>query len=154
VCFTGKFQKFTIKESLFSLAVTVKMNIFLFAPAVFFIMLFSIGIRKTVANLALCAIVQLIVGFEFLSYDPLAYLGRAFELGRVFQYRWSVNWQFVDESVFLATNFHLILLCAHLILLVVFILTTWFRRHGGFLKLAVDFARNGTLVELDTHGLH
>jgi alpha-1,3-mannosyltransferase len=124
----------------------------LFAPALFFILLLSVGPRKTVMNLAICAVVQLIVGFEFLVHDPLAYLGRAFELGRVFQYRWSVNWQHIPETVFLATNFHLMLLLAHVVLLLVFMLSTWFRRHGGLFKMVSELVRNGKLFDLDTHG--
>jgi alpha-1,3-mannosyltransferase len=103
-------------------------------------------------NLAICAVVQLLIGFEFLCHDPLAYLGRAFELGRVFQYRWSVNWQHVPETLFLATNFHLILLLAHIFLLLVFMFSSWFQRHGGLFKMISDLARSGKLFDLDTHG--
>ncbi|KAI6184756.1 Methyltransf-11 domain-containing protein [Aphelenchoides bicaudatus] len=144
---------FPIACIFYSLAVSIKMNILLFAPALFFIMLLSEGPRKTVMNLSICAVVQLVVGFEFLSNYPLAYLGRAFELGRVFQYRWSVNWQHLPENIFLATNFHLILLLAHVFLLLIFMFSTWFQRHGGLFKLITDLIRNGKLVNLDTHDI-
>jgi alpha-1,3-mannosyltransferase len=83
-----KFEATLKRDANFSLAVTVKMNILLFAPALFFILLFSVGPYNTLFNLAICAAVQILTGLEFLCNDPLAYLGRAFELGRVFQYRW------------------------------------------------------------------
>lgn len=139
-------------NNVFSLAVTVKMNILLFAPALFFILLLSVGPRKTILNLIICAAVQLLIGCEFLVHSPLAYLGRAFELGRVFQYRWSVNWQFVNETLFLSSNFHLLLLLVHFLLLLTFMFSTWFKRHGGLFKMITDLIRTGKLVDLDTDG--
>ncbi|KAI6193763.1 Methyltransf-11 domain-containing protein [Aphelenchoides besseyi] len=144
-------KQFAIACLFYSLAVSVKMNIILFAPALFFVLLLSNGPLRTIAHLAICALVQLAVGFEFLVYDPLAYIGRAFELGRVFQFRWSVNWQFVNESLFLSTNFHLILLLAHVTLLCIFMFTTWFRRHGNLIQLTYDAVKHNRHIDLDVH---
>ena len=128
------------------------MNILLFAPALFFILLLSSGVRKTIAYLSFCALVQLAVSAEFLVHAPLAYFGRAFELGRVFQYRWSVNWQFVSESVFLASNFHLMLLIAHITLLLTLAFASWFRRSGGLVRCLRELLVSGRIAHLDTHG--
>lgn len=42
---------------------------------------------------------QLAVGAPFLAANWRGYLGRAFELSRVFTYKWTVNWKFLDEEV-------------------------------------------------------
>lgn len=43
------------------------------------------------------ALPQLALAVPFLEYRS-EYLARAFEFGRQFQYKWSVNWQFVPEQ--------------------------------------------------------
>ena len=45
---------------------------------------------------------------------------RAFDLGRVFMYKWSVNWKFVSEDLFLDRSFHASLLLLHLTVLITF----------------------------------
>lgn len=40
-------------------------------------------------------------------------------------YKWTVNWRFVGEDVFLSKSFSLALLCAHVTLLAAFIATRW-----------------------------
>jgi len=42
----------------YSLAVSVKMNILLFAPGLLYLLLCSRGVRQSVALIALCAVVQ------------------------------------------------------------------------------------------------
>ncbi|VDK30420.1 unnamed protein product, partial [Anisakis simplex] len=62
----------------------------------------------------------------FLMYDPVAYIRRSFDLGRVFLFKWTVNWRFLPEEVFLDKRFHLMLLGAHAVLLMVFAGGVWF----------------------------
>lgn len=50
-----------------SLAVSIKMNVLLFAPAVFFILLLNNGPAKTTFLLAVCGVVQ--VPFDLCSFD-------------------------------------------------------------------------------------
>ncbi|CAD5209682.1 unnamed protein product [Bursaphelenchus okinawaensis] len=135
----------------YSVGVTVKMNILLFAPAVFFILLLQLGIKHTVFNLGICAAVQIGLGAQFLLTHPLSYLGRAFELGRVFQFRWSVNWQFIPEDIFLAQKFHLILLGLHVLVLLIFMFGVWFRDRGGLFNMILDYVNTGKLVVLTPH---
>ncbi|KAI1719727.1 ALG3 protein [Ditylenchus destructor] len=95
------------------ISVSVKMNLLLFAPAVFFILLISTNLRRTIWLLTVCAIVQVAIAWNFLTYDPIAYFKRAFELSRVFMFKWTVNWRFLPEELFLDKRFHLFLLLLH-----------------------------------------
>ena len=70
---------------------------------------------------------QLVLGAPFLLAHPTAYLHRSFELQRQFLYRWTVNWRFLPEHVFLNRVFHLTLLAGHLAVLAFFIGRKWLR---------------------------
>lgn len=56
---------------------------------------------------------------------PLSYLSKAFELSRVFLFKWTVNWRFLGEEVFLSQPFSQALLVAHASLLALFTATRW-----------------------------
>eukprot|EP01083_Nonionella_stella_P008848 25604_1 len=81
---------------MYSLAVSVKMNIFLFAPALLLLLLKRFGMVRTVIHLAICASVQVLVGLPFLTTYPVNYISRAFNFGKAFEYKWSVNMQFIS----------------------------------------------------------
>lgn len=53
------------------------------------------------------------------SISPYAsdYFSKAFEFSRVFFYKWTVNWRFVPESIFLSKPFALTLLAVHLFII-------------------------------------
>lgn len=110
---------------LFSVAVSVKMNVLLFAPGLLALLIRRFG-RKSVFYVAVCGLIQLILGYPFLLYHPLSYLHRSFEFGRKFFYIWSVNWQNVPETIFLSKEFALTLLVLHLIFLIVLSYKKWF----------------------------
>lgn len=94
----------------YSLAVSVKMNMLLFAPGLTLVYLMNLGWVYTVLCIGMCGIVQLVVGVEFLTTYPVSYLMKAFELGRVFTFKWSVNFQFLSEEVFLDKRLSMLLL--------------------------------------------
>jgi alpha-1,3-mannosyltransferase len=79
----------------FSLAVSIKMNVLLFAPGLLLLLLQVGPDFKTVFyRLALCcALPQLVLGAPFLLTFPVSYLRKAFELDRVFFYKWTVNFK-------------------------------------------------------------
>ena len=60
-------------------------------------------------------------GAPFLLTFPVSYIHRSFDLGRQFFFKWTVNWKFLPEDVFLAKPFQLALLALHLIVLVLFL---------------------------------
>ncbi|KAI3721800.1 hypothetical protein L2E82_32818 [Cichorium intybus] len=98
------YQNWHLGLIIFSAALSLKMNVLLFAPSLFLLML------KIVS---------------FLWSYPIAYLSNAFDLGRVFIYFWSVNFKFVPEPIFVSKEFALILLFAHLSLLMIFAHYRW-----------------------------
>lgn len=78
----------------FSLAVSIKMNVLLFAPGLLLLLLQAHAtLVGTVICLSICAGIQLVLGAPFLATYPQSYLRKAFELDRVFFYKWTVNWK-------------------------------------------------------------
>ncbi|NXX85230.1 ALG3 mannosyltransferase, partial [Urocolius indicus] len=112
---------------LFSLAVSVKMNILLFAPGLLFLLLQRFGLLGCIPKLCICALLQVVLGLPFLLVNPVGYLTRSFDLGRQFQFKWTVNWRFLPEEVFQSRAFHAALLLAHLAGLGLFAARRWHR---------------------------
>lgn len=113
---------------IFSLAVSVKMNVLLFAPGLLLLLLQTFGVWWTVPRLALCALIQLVLGLPFLLDNPISYITMAFNLGRQFIFKWTVNWRFLPEWLFLNRYFHVGLLTCHITLLILFYLYKWTRK--------------------------
>ena len=67
------------------------MNVILFAPALFLVLLESTGITSTFIYIALCGWIQLIIGYPFLMHNPYGYLLRSFELVSVILYKNSIE---------------------------------------------------------------
>ncbi|XP_012690787.2 dol-P-Man:Man(5)GlcNAc(2)-PP-Dol alpha-1,3-mannosyltransferase [Clupea harengus] len=128
----------TLGCGLYSLAVSVKMNVLLFAPGLLFLLLSEFGLMKTIPKLSLCAIIQLLLGLPFLLENPVGYMSRAFDMGRQFLFKWTVNWRFLPEWLFLNRYFHLALLLAHLITLALFAWRRWKRPGESMLALLKD----------------
>lgn len=101
----------------YSLAVSVKMNVLLFAPALLLAYLNCLGFKKTVVQLSICASLQLLLGGPFLITNWYSYLKGSFDFGRIFLHEWTVNWRFLPENIFVHPGFHLSLLVLHIYLL-------------------------------------
>ena len=96
----------------FSLGVSIKMNVLLMAPGLFCIMLMNFAVSEWIGLLTICASIQLILGFPFLTTYPVQYITKAFELSRVFTYTWTVNFRFLPEEIFVnKTLGHALLAC-------------------------------------------
>lgn len=128
----------TLGCAIYSLAVSVKMNVLLFAPGLLFLLLVEFGLVKTIPKLLLCAGIQLLLGLPFLLDNPLGYVSRAFDLRRQFTFKWTVNWRFLPEWLFLNAYFHLLLLAAHLLTLLLFALRRWKRPQDSVIDLLRD----------------
>ena len=111
----------------YSLAVSVKMNILLFSPGLLVVFLLFLGWQGTLAQLIVCALVQVVVGAPFLVSNPVSYINGAFSFGRVFLYQWTVNWRLIPERVFLHRAFHVALLLGQLSVISVFLIKHWAR---------------------------
>ncbi|KAJ8598198.1 hypothetical protein CTAYLR_005523 [Chrysophaeum taylorii] len=130
---------------LFSAAVSVKMSALLYAPAWYVALASRGGHRGAARGIALCAAVQAALAAPFLAADPRAYVVTAFDFGRGFKHKWSVNFKWVPcrrhdvietdladcEGPFASTWFKALTLGAHLVALLVAAERRWCRPHGG-----------------------
>ncbi|XP_035489910.2 dol-P-Man:Man(5)GlcNAc(2)-PP-Dol alpha-1,3-mannosyltransferase isoform X2 [Scophthalmus maximus] len=128
----------TLGCGLYSLAVSVKMNVLLFAPGLLFLLLSEFGLIRTIPKLSLCAGIQLFLGLPFLLDNPIGYVSRAFDLGRQFMFKWTVNWRFLPEWLFLNRYLHFLLLAAHLLTLLLFVFRRWKRPGVSIFELLKD----------------
>ncbi|XP_021613263.1 dol-P-Man:Man(5)GlcNAc(2)-PP-Dol alpha-1,3-mannosyltransferase isoform X2 [Manihot esculenta] len=119
---------------LFSGAVSIKMNVLLYAPSLFLLMLKAMDVTGVIVALSGAALVQILLGLPFLASYPIAYISRAFNLGRVFIHFWSVNFKFIPEPFFVSKQFAVSLLLAHLGLLAAFAHYRWCKHEGGLFK--------------------
>ncbi|XP_073705436.1 dol-P-Man:Man(5)GlcNAc(2)-PP-Dol alpha-1,3-mannosyltransferase [Garra rufa] len=138
--------RWTLGCALYSLAVSVKMNVLLFAPGLLFLLLCEFGLWKTLPKLTLCAVIQLVLGLPFLLVNPVGYVSRAFDLGRQFLFKWTVNWRFLPEDVFVCRYFHLALLLAHITTLLLFALKRWKRSGNSIWSILTDPAERKETV--------
>ncbi|KAL8054839.1 hypothetical protein ABFX02_04G018900 [Erythranthe guttata] len=129
------YQKWHLGLIIFSGAVSVKMNVLLFAPPLLLLLMKAMDISGVISAGLGAALVQILLGLPFLLTHPVEYLSKAFNLGRVFIHFWSVNFKFVPEPVFVSKGFALFLLAAHLILLATFAHYRWCRHEGGLCSL-------------------
>ncbi|KAM7345740.1 alg3, alpha-1,3- mannosyltransferase [Cochliomyia hominivorax] len=113
-------RRWTWGSICFSLGVGCKMNILLFAPALLLFYLINLGLVKTIVQLAICGVLQLLLGMPFLLTYPWQYIKGSFDLGRIFEHKWTVNYRFLPREYFENKYFHLGLLILHLLLLLVF----------------------------------
>lgn len=74
---------------------------------------------------ALMAQLQVAIANPFLIGNAKGYLSRAFELSRQFLFKWTVNWRFVGEEIFLSRQFSLTLLGLHASILAAFLANKW-----------------------------
>lgn len=101
------------------------MNILLFAPGLLVLLLESHGFLGALGKLLICALPQLILAAPFLLANPVGYIVRSFNLGRQFLFKWTVNWRFLSETIFLNRYFHMVLLILHITFLIVFFFFKW-----------------------------
>lgn len=114
-------NKWILGSVFYSLAVSVKMNILLYAPCLLLAYLTNLTFLQTFLNLLVCGLIQLILGLPFLWYDYWAYIKGSFDLGRVFEHKWTVNYRFLPRNIFECGYFHILLLVSHIALLLLFL---------------------------------
>ena len=112
-------RKWHIGSFVFSLAVGTKMNILLFAPAILIFYITSLGYTQTIVQLAICGITQILIGAPFLLSSPISYIKGAFNFGRIFEHKWTVNYRFFSREFFESKPLHFTLLAIHILILVV-----------------------------------
>ncbi|KAF9961066.1 dolichyl-P-Man:Man(5)GlcNAc(2)-PP-dolichol alpha-1,3-mannosyltransferase [Mortierella alpina] len=131
------YRRWTWSSVLFSLAVSVKMNILLFFPAFGFLVWQTQGVFGTVLQLTTMALVQILLSLPFTLHHAESYLRKAFEFSRVFEYKWTVNWKFLDEKTFLSPGLSKLLLAGHFLVLFAFVFLRWSRSDGGIIPVVL-----------------
>ncbi|KAG6811325.1 hypothetical protein H0H92_007989 [Tricholoma furcatifolium] len=116
---------------LFSAALSVKMSVLLYIPGLLVILFKRRGLISTLRHMMTILAIQTLMANPFLAVDPWAYFNCAFDLRRVFLYKWTVNWRMVNEEVFLSRNWAVGLLVGHGLVLVLFGLFRWCKVDGG-----------------------
>lgn len=117
--------RWRLGSTFYSLALAVKMNILLYAPAMTVVYLRALGLQRSVLEAFRVILIQGIIAFPFLRQDARSYITSAFNLSRVFLYKWTVNLRFLDEAKFLDKRLAKGLLTAHLIIILTFIFYRW-----------------------------
>ncbi|RCK57378.1 Dol-P-Man:Man(5)GlcNAc(2)-PP-Dol alpha-1,3-mannosyltransferase [Candida viswanathii] len=104
-----------IAADLYSIAISIKMNALLYAPAFLIVTYFLVD-----ENLLKFIAVLVVIPAQEIRWS---YINQAFNFKRKFLYEWTVNWRFVPEATFLSDKFSNILLVLHVSVLLVFVFT-------------------------------
>ncbi len=110
----------------YSWGLGIKMSLLLALPAIGVMLFLARGVGAGVKQAWLMAQLQVVIAFPFLA-NMMGYLSRAFEFSRQFLFKWTVNWRFVGEDVFLSREFSASLLVGHVSALILFATTRWLR---------------------------
>jgi len=130
---------------LFSIALSVKMSILLYLPGLLVILFKRHGLIASLQHMATIVLIQVLLGLPFLVQHWRSYLNYAFDLNRVFLYKWTVNWRFINEETFLSPRWANGLLIVHVSTLTAFGLFKWCKRDGGVWKVLDRAIRRPTL---------
>ncbi|BDD56611.1 dolichyl-P-Man:Man(5)GlcNAc(2)-PP-dolicholalpha-1, 3-mannosyltransferase [Monascus purpureus] len=120
-------RKWTAAVVVWSVGVGVKMTLLLLAPAVAVVVILSLPLTRGIELGVISILIQFLLAIPFLQSNPSGYASRAFELTRQFMFKWTVNWRFVGEGIFLSRGFSLSLLAVHISILALFVSKTWLR---------------------------
>lgn len=110
---------------LISIGLTLKMNVLLFIPAVYYIVSVSQGIWIGTFYLMLIYAIQELFALPFTMYYPAEYRNTAFYFGRDFNYSASYNFMWVPPQVFSSFIFSNALIIIHLLMLIFVMFWKW-----------------------------
>jgi alpha-1,3-mannosyltransferase len=102
------------------------MNVLLFLPGLLLCLSKSEGIFKTGVYMVFGVVVQVLLAIPFYEFYH-EYMERAFEFGRVFSLKFSMNWKFLGKKYFEDPNAYTYIFVAHVLLLLYFLFTKWIR---------------------------
>ncbi len=146
LCFQRR--QWALGALVYSWGLGVKMSLLLSLPAVGVILFLSRGLSGALRLALMMFQVQVALGLPFMTKNAWGYLGRAFELSRKFLFKWTVNWRFVGEDVFLSRPFAIGLLALHGAVLLAFVATRWVRSLLFETQTADPMAIGGSLALL------
>jgi len=114
----------------------------LYLPGIMVVVCNKRGLLTTIGHVAITVVLQGFLGLPFIREYPWEYLAGAFDFSRAFLYKWTVNWRFVPEEVFLRKSFAKGLLAIHLFILIIFLLNRWFvGLRGSFVTIITAIKR-------------
>ena len=130
--------------------VSVKMNALLYLPGLIIVLYFlnDENLVKLFGMILFGVIVEFGINFQFLTQRETIrkhFIKNAFDFGRQFMYKWTVNWKFVGKEVFQSNSFHSLLLALHISVLLLFIFTRWLHRRETGKGLSELILRDGIL---------
>jgi alpha-1,3-mannosyltransferase len=117
----------TLGSMAYSFGLGIKMSLLLALPAIGVILCLARGVQAALKQAWLMAQLQIVIAFPFLPANAMGYLTKAFEFSRQFLFKWTVNWRFVGEDIFLSREFSVSLLVGHITTLALFATTRWLR---------------------------
>jgi len=113
---------------IWGLGLGTKMTLLLSAPAVAMVVVQGAGTANAWYAGCIVFMSQIAMAMPFLDREVgFEYFGCAFDFGRQFLFKWTVNWRFVGEETFSSRGFAISLLVIHVSLLLVFLQTKWIR---------------------------
>jgi len=121
------------------------MSILLYLPGLLVVFFKSRGLLASLRHVTTIALSQVLIALPFLLQHWRSYLRYAFDLSRVFLYKWTVNWRFIDERTFLSPQWAKALLIGHISTLVAFGLARWCKSDGSVWKVLGRGFRRPTL---------
>ncbi len=141
-------QSWSLGCLVYSLSVSVKMNALLFAPGLAVLLCQARGPLGALWRVVLfCGVPQVMLGAPFLLHAPTSYLAKAFEMTRVFMYKWSVNGAFLSEERFLDKRVATALVVGHIFTLLAFGHLKW-TEEGSFGLFGLIGVRGGKGMQL------
>lgn len=121
-------KRWSIMVVSWTLSLGVKMSMLLPFPALLLILVQGAGTEISVFWTFLAWVITFGSAAPFMGpKETPIYLKSAFDLGRQFLYKWTVNWKFVPEEVFLSKEFAYSLLVLHATILLTFAHYKWIR---------------------------
>jgi len=116
---------------MFSLALSVKMSILLYSPAVALVLLKRRGLLKSLVYAAIVVSLQVAIARRFIFTFPWEYWRGSFDFSRQFLYKWTVNWKMISEKTFSSPRLAYGLLICHVTSLLIVGHNFWCRPEGG-----------------------
>lgn len=121
-------QLWSVMVVSWTIALGVKMTMLLPLPALGAILVQGAGTGPAIFWGIVSSVITFGSAAPFMGREgtPI-YLRQAFDLGRQFMYKWTVNWKFISEETFLSKPFAYGLLVTHATILLAFLQYKWVR---------------------------
>lgn len=144
-------QLWSVMVVSWTIALGVKMTMLLPLPALGAILVQGAGSGPAISWGIVSSVITLGSAAPFMGREETPiYLRQAFDLGRQFMYKWTVNWKFISEETFLSKSFAYTLLATHAMLLLAFLQYRWVKPSStGLLHFVKKYLINADNKQAD-----